>query len=160
MGINCHQHQNIMATSEGGGDRPLAEKLPDNFEVKSPRGTTWRLSGALELHRLAVENKLKGREAEITEEIINATCTLDDGSYKEATPLYLACSLGSWESALLLLSRGADPNRPAINSIGYLYSPLYEAAHRGCGSLEIAQELLKNGARQDIGKSPLELAKE
>ena len=39
----------------------------------------------MELHRLAVENKLKGREAEITEEIINATCTLDDGSYKEVS---------------------------------------------------------------------------
>ena len=39
------------------------------------------MSGALELHRLVAENKLKGREAELTEEIINATCTVDGGHY-------------------------------------------------------------------------------
>ena len=38
----------------------------------------------MEVHRLAVENKLKGREAELTEEIINATCT-NDGYYKEVS---------------------------------------------------------------------------
>ena len=44
------------------------------------------MSGALELHRLAAENKLKGREAEITEEIINATCTLGWlGYFKEVS---------------------------------------------------------------------------
>ena len=76
----------------GGGGRPLAEKLPDNFGFKAPDGFTYklpdgfpyRLSGALEVHRLAVENKLKGREAELTEEIINATCT-NDGYYKEVS---------------------------------------------------------------------------
>ena len=42
------------------------------------------MSGALELHRLAAENKLSGREAELTEEIINATCTFG-GSFKEVS---------------------------------------------------------------------------
>ena len=82
----------------GGRERTLAEKLPDNFEVKTPT-QTWckeapvktpgvRLTGAMEIHRLAVENKLnlslKGREAELTVDIINATCTTDGWTnYKE-----------------------------------------------------------------------------
>ena len=66
----------------------------------------------------------------------------------QATPLYLACCFKSWESALLLLSRGADPNRPAIHTTGS-YTPLYWVAWRG--SLETARELLKHGARQDVG---------
>ena len=82
----------------GGRERTLAEKLPDNFEVKT-QTQTWckeapvktpgvRLTGAMEIHRLAVENKLnlslKGREAELTVDIINATCTTDGWTnYKE-----------------------------------------------------------------------------
>ena len=61
--------------------------MPDNFEVKSPWGKTWKLSGATELHRLAVEDpaQLERRKEEITAEIINATClmTCDDVLYKE-----------------------------------------------------------------------------
>ena len=41
------------------------------------------MSGALEVHRLALEDKLKGREAELTEEIINAICT--DGDFNEVS---------------------------------------------------------------------------
>ena len=41
------------------------------------------VSGALEVHLLALEDKLKGREAELTEEIINATCT--DGDFNEVS---------------------------------------------------------------------------
>ena len=68
----------------------------------------------------------------------------------QTTPLYIACDSESWESALLLLSRGADPNRPGIDSHdGSSLSPLYWAAWRG--SLETARELLKHGARQDLG---------
>ena len=72
----------------GGGRRFLAEKLPDNFGVfETPRGFTYMLSGALEVHLLALENKLKGREEELTEDIINATCTIkgSDGSFKEVS---------------------------------------------------------------------------
>ena len=71
-----------------GGRRFLAEKLPDNFGVfETPEGFIFRLSGALEVHRLALGNKLKGREEELTEEIINATCTIKgfNGSFKEVS---------------------------------------------------------------------------
>ena len=57
--------------------------MPANFEVKTPWGHTWKLSGAIELHRLALEDRaqLERREEEITAEIIDATCsmTIDDG---------------------------------------------------------------------------------
>ena len=48
----------------------------------------------------------------------------------QATPLWIACHFESWESALLLLSRGADPNRPAIYSVtgSFSLSPLHCAA--------------------------------
>ena len=147
----------------GGGGRFLAEKLPDCFVFKLQEGLAYMLSGALEVHLLALENKLKGREEELTEDIINATCTIN-GSYKEvsesspllsppqATPLWIACHFESWESAVLLLSRGADPNRPAISSedgSDYAITPIWLAAWRG--SLETVKELLKHGARLDRG---------
>ena len=71
----------------GGGGRFLAEKLPDNFVFKTLEGFTHMLSGALEVHNLAVQDKLKGREEELTEEIINATCTIDGypESFKEVS---------------------------------------------------------------------------
>ena len=148
----------------GGGGRFLAEKLPDNLEFKLQDGFM-RLSGALELHRLALQDKLKGREAELTEDIINATCTVN-GCYKEVsesprsllfsppqvTPLWIACWFESWELAVLLLSKGADPNRPAIDSkdgSDYAITPLWMAACMG--SLETVKELLKHGARLDRG---------
>ena len=69
----------------GGGERPLGEKLTDGFEIKLPSGRTWKLAGGTELHRLAVEdyNQLERRAAEINEENINATCTVNDGRFKE-----------------------------------------------------------------------------
>ena len=78
----------------GGGRRFLAEKLPDSFEFKLQDGF-FRLSGALEVHSLAVENKLKGKEEELTEDIINATCTINgfNGSFKEVSES--PCSLSS-----------------------------------------------------------------
>ena len=108
----------------GGGRRFLAEKLPDNFGVfETPDGFTYMLSGALEVHRLAVQDKLKGREEELTEEIINATCTIDEfyGCYKEVSesPRSLSSLLPDHatvprkaqadKAALLLLSKVADP---------------------------------------------------
>ena len=79
-----------------GGRRFLAEKLPDNSVVfETPDGFIFRLSGAFELHSLALENKLKGREEELTEDIINATCTINgyNGSFKEVSES--PCSLSS-----------------------------------------------------------------
>ena len=79
----------------GGGRRFLAEKLPEKFGVETPEGFFIRLSGALEVHSLAVENKLKGKEEELTEDIINATCTINgyNGSFKEVSES--PCSLSS-----------------------------------------------------------------
>ena len=53
------------------GDRPITKKLRD-FVLTGPM-VAWTVSGALEVHLLALEDKLKGREAELSEEIINAT---------------------------------------------------------------------------------------
>ena len=52
---------------------------------KDKRGLTWKVSGGIELHRLAVEDfdQLERRADEINEENIKATCTADDGFFKE-----------------------------------------------------------------------------
>ena len=68
----------------------------------------------------------------------------------QATPLFLACLNGVSELAVLLLSKGADPNLPAINSkAGSLKTPLWFAAKGG--ALETVRELLRHGARLDRG---------
>lgn len=127
------------------GDRPLTKKLTD-FVLTGPM-VVWTVSGALEVHLLALEDKLKGREAELTEEIVNATCT--DGDFNEATPLYLACWSKSWESALLLLIKGADPNWSMKEKDGSTtLTPIWWAAFHG--SVETVKELLNRGARQDL----------
>ena len=97
----------------GGGRRFLAEKLPDNFRVfETPRGFT-RLSGALEVHRLTVQDKLKGREEELTEDIINATCTIIgfNGYYKEVSesPRSLSSPGNATVDRLLARVLGAGP---------------------------------------------------
>ena len=89
-------HKHHIEEVAGGRERTLSEKLPDNFEVKTQTQTKRapiitpgvHLTGAMEIHRLTVENKLnlslKGREAELTVDIINATCTTDGWTnYKE-----------------------------------------------------------------------------
>ena len=61
----------------GGGDRPLGEKLPDRFEVKTPDGGTWPLTNGPELHRLVVEDydQLERRSKELDKKIIDAKCS-------------------------------------------------------------------------------------
>ena len=71
------------------GDRPLTKKLRD-FVLTGPM-VVWTVSGALEVHLLAVEDKLKGREAELTEEIINATCKDGDVNEVSEYPRSLTC---------------------------------------------------------------------
>ena len=68
------------------GERSLGEKLPDGIEVKDSDGTTWNLTGAIELHRLVLKdeflyilNTLKMQKDGITRTIIDSTCTVDDG---------------------------------------------------------------------------------
>ena len=70
----------------GGDERPLDEKLPDNFEFEVKETilvSSCELTGAIELHRLVLDDpdQLKRRKEEITEAMINATCSiaLDDG---------------------------------------------------------------------------------
>ena len=75
-----------------GGERPLGEKLPNGFEVKDNNGDPFNLTGALELHRLVVEDydQLEKRKEEITSTIIDSTCAMDGellfvNTYKEVS---------------------------------------------------------------------------
>ena len=71
---------------DGDEERPLAEKLPDGFEVKDKDGL-WaygrgyeplELTGAIELHRLVLKDydQLLKRKDEITKTIIESTCSV------------------------------------------------------------------------------------
>ena len=69
----------------------------------------------------------------------------------QATPLFLACHVGNSEEALLLLSKGADPNKAAKESFDgnvTVVTPLYYAIEHG--STEVVRSLLASGARQDL----------
>ena len=150
----------------GGGGRPLSEKWSDLLTVKDKKHEIWELKGATELHRLALEDfsQLERRAEEIDEAIVNATCTIMDGYYKEAgsapstqvTPLFLACASRSWDSALLLLSKGADPNKVARDRYEdedededrRLRTPLFYAAW--FGNTKVCKCLLAKGARKDL----------
>ena len=60
--------------------------MASNFEVTGDDyDTTFKLSGAIELHRLTLEDpaQLKRRGEEITAAIINSTCSSADGKHKE-----------------------------------------------------------------------------
>ena len=64
------------------GERPLGEKLADGFEVKlyyDDYDITWKLPGAIELHRLVLEDydQLEKQKNEITSTIIDSTCAVD-----------------------------------------------------------------------------------
>ena len=69
----------------------------------------------------------------------------------QATPLFLACFCEAWDSALLLLSRGADPNKARRGSNGDVLTPLFWAAYNG--STVVCRRLLESGARLDLGES-------
>ena len=54
----------------------MGEELPDGFEVNI-NGSTWNLSGAIELHHLLLKDyDLETRKDEITSTIIDSTCSL------------------------------------------------------------------------------------
>ena len=65
---------------------PRTLASPEGFEVESPRGPTWNLTGAIELHRLVLEDyaQLERRAGELKAEFINSTCTRD-GNIKEVS---------------------------------------------------------------------------
>ena len=56
--------------------------------------------------------------------------------------------MGNSEAALLLLSKGADPNKAAKDASDVVTTPLFEAAL--WGYTEVVKSLLDNGARQDL----------
>ena len=92
----------------GGGELPLDKKLAGNFEFKTPWGITFKLSGVIELHRLAVDDpaQLERRMEEITTTIINSTCSMkfNDILYKEVRQALLPnCSPGDDTVPRLLL---------------------------------------------------------
>ena len=109
--VNDDDEHPVDKVTFGGGERPLGEKLRDGFEV---RCDTYKLTGAIELHRLVSEdyNQLLKRKDEITKTIIESTCSIryshrwSTHQYKEVsqpslhlllppqvTPLSLACGL-------------------------------------------------------------------
>ena len=99
------------AAGGGGGERSLGEKLPDRFEVKSPRGKIWEITGGIEIHRLVVEDyeQLERRADDINEENINSCyCFLDNGLYQEVrqVPLPNSSPGDPTLDRLLLPSRG------------------------------------------------------
>ena len=78
--VNDDDEHPVDKVTFGGGERPLGEKLRDGFEV---RCDTYKLTGAIELHRLVSEdyNQLLKRKEEITSTIIDSTCAVDDAGY-------------------------------------------------------------------------------
>ena len=62
--------------------------------------------------------------------------------------MFLACKFGYDKAALLLLSKGADPNKAAKNEDRQVITPLYYAVEHGY--TEVVKSLLENGARQDL----------
>ena len=95
QGLNGRRHSAlVLLTSEvaGGSGGALSEKLPHKSKLevifkKGKKGKetvttiTHLVTGAIELHRLAVLDfeELQKRKDEITEDIVNATCSYDDG---------------------------------------------------------------------------------
>ena len=104
MTASLMMQKHLIGKVAEGGRRFLAEKLPDNSVVfETPDGFIFRLSGAFELHSLALENKLKGREEELTEDIINATCTF--GYFKEVSESPRSLSSPGHATVARLLAR-------------------------------------------------------
>ena len=69
----------------------MGEELPDDFEVNI-NGSTWNLSGAIELHHLLLKDyDLETRKDEITSTIIDSTCSLSNGQIviKEVNTIHI-----------------------------------------------------------------------
>ena len=71
----------------------------------------------------------------------------------QVTPLFVACRMGSYQSAVdvvrLLLQYGANPNKLAEDPQGNWCAPLDWASYHG--RVEMVEALLRSGARQDHG---------
>ena len=53
----------------------------------------------------------------------------------------------AWDIVLLLLSKGADPNKAASDEDGNVQTPLFLAISNG--SIDVCRSLLESGAKQD-----------
>jgi len=105
-----------------GENEPLGKVL-DEWEIE---GLTWTNTSLL--HRLVVTEDLealKSRKSEITREMVNLTCAVQEDKrhhLSQVTALYMACMLGptdagNVELVKLLIEAGADPNIPAVMTI-------------------------------------------
>ena len=130
--------------------------------VWSPDGKygRWYFANGLELHRLVLEDydQLERRSKELDKKIIDAKCSFADISEvsettlplspPQMTPLWLACANNATNSALLLLSLGADPNIvPRRGNGSARVSPLCYAALYN--NPAVCRSLLASGASQD-----------
>ena len=88
----------------GGGEKSLDKKLPGGFEVKD-QYSTYNLTGAIELHRLALGDydQLERRAGDLKAELINSTCTVD--GYKEVSQPILPFSPGDATVSCLLVPK-------------------------------------------------------
>ena len=64
----------------------------------------------------------------------------------QVTPLLFACMAQAWDIALLLLSKGADPNT-AASVDGDVLTPLFLAIK--FDSIDVCRSLLESGAKQE-----------
>ena len=93
----------------GRGDWAFAENLPNNIILKTLSRGTFKLSRALDIHcgGQTQGDKLKGREAELIEDVINAASNVD-GVYKEVreSPRTLSSPGNTTVPCLLLQVQG------------------------------------------------------
>jgi len=157
-----------------GENEPL-RKVLDEWEIE---GLTWTNTSLL--HRLVVTEDmetLRSRKSEITPEIVNLTCAVQEDKrhhLSQVTALYMACMLGPMDAGnvelvKLLIEAGADPNIPAVMTItpdpddsdsddGWVptpkqWSPLILAVREYKAPL--VKELLAAGARIAVGENPM-----
>jgi len=150
-------------------------KVLNEWEIE---GLTW--TNTTLLHRLVVSEDmeaLRSRKSEITPEIANLTCAVQEDArhhLSQVTALYMACMLGPMDAGnvelvKLLIEAGADPNIPAVMTItpdpddsdsddGWVpapkqWSPLILAVREY--KAPIVKELLGAGARIAVGENPM-----
>ena len=98
--------------SDSADDKTLKPEVKKDDDSK-----TLKLEGAIELHRLVLEDfdELKRRADDIDEAIVNATCSVDGGefAYKEVSQVPLSFFPGDTaDSRLLVQSLGLSAPAP------------------------------------------------
>jgi len=161
--ILCSCFKKYKMSSE---NEPLGKVL-DEWEIEGLRWTNTSL-----LHRLVVTEDmetLRSRKSEITPEMVNLTCAVQEDARHHMACMLGPMDAGNVELVKLLIEAGADPNIPAIMTItpdphdsdsddGWVptpkqWSPLILAV-REYKAL-IVKELLGAGARIAVGENPM-----